>query len=495
VHSKQQELASFESKLLQTEERNKALTREIARLSAEYGELTVGKGGLHNQLAVLLQAYELEFNEKRWREVEDCVKNRLDQYRQQNKLLNQYKIDVGRLDAEFQSLKGAQLEKKGKLQEQQSNLLKERTLLDDLRNERKLRFGDKDPGAERRMLNSQLQQAKQETEKLGNDLQLIQQTVKVNVEKKKEWMADLQMIEERYKNLYNQLMERLATEGIESVEALEADFISAKEEQEISELKQGIDLQITTATAILQSIDEELQAEAKRQLTTDTEETLVVVVKETESLLSAVNQQIGALQHKIEEDQKTQAKYKEVAAEVEREQKELFRWEKLAHLIGSADGKKFSKFAQGLTLSFLTQLANRHLQKLSDRYQILKSNDKDLELQIVDLYQAEVIRPMASLSGGESFLVSLALALGLSDLAGNKTRINSLFIDEGFGTLDADTLDVAITALENLQASGKTIGIISHVEALKERIGTQIEVSKQAGGYSKIRVKNYVNSE
>jgi exonuclease SbcC len=95
------------------------------------------------------------------------------------------------------------------------------------------------------------------------------------------------------------------------------------------------------------------------------------------------------------------------------------------------------------------------------------------------------------LSGGESFLVSLSLALGLSDLAGNKTQINSLFIDEGFGTLDAETLDVAISALENLQASGKMIGIISHVEALKERIGTQIEVSKQPGGYSKIIVKSY----
>ncbi|MGI8634895.1 MAG: SbcC/MukB-like Walker B domain-containing protein, partial [Segetibacter sp.] len=212
---------------------------------------------------------------------------------------------------------------------------------------------------------------------------------------------------------------------------------------------------------------------------------------EKEQLISAINQQTGALQHKLEEDAITAAKHKEVAAQAEEQQKECSRWDKISQLIGSADGKKFSKFAQGLTLARLTQLANRHLYKLSDRYQILKSAEKDLELQIVDAYQADVVRPMTTLSGGESFLVSLSLALGLSDLAGSKTQINSLFIDEGFGTLDAETLDVAISALENLQASGKMIGVISHVEALKERIGTQIEVSKQPGGYSKIKVKSY----
>jgi len=131
------------------------------------------------------------------------------------------------------------------------------------------------------------------------------------------------------------------------------------------------------------------------------------------------------------------------------------------------------------------------LLRLSDRYSILKSPERDLDLQIIDGYQADVIRPMSTLSGGESFLVSLALALGLSDLASRRVQINSLFIDEGFGTLDAETLDVAITALENLQASGKNIGIISHVEALKDRIGTQIQLSRQPGGTSKIVLYNY----
>ena len=116
------------------------------------------------------------------------------------------------------------------------------------------------------------------------------------------------------------------------------------------------------------------------------------------------------------------------------------------------------------------------------------NENEALELDIVDRYQGDNQRSMSTLSGGESFLVSLALALGLSDLAGRNAQIQSLFIDEGFGTLDARNLDLVIQTLENLQSSGKTIGIISHVDALKERIYTQIRVVKQGHGFSTISV-------
>ncbi|MCF6313280.1 MAG: hypothetical protein L3J39_12595 [Verrucomicrobiales bacterium] len=116
--------------------------------------------------------------------------------------------------------------------------------------------------------------------------------------------------------------------------------------------------------------------------------------------------------------------------------------------------------------------------------------EESLGLQIVDLYQGDAIRPIRSLSGGESFLISLALALGLSDLAGSDTRIESLFIDEGFGTLDAETLDMALAALENLRVGNRTIGIISHVDALKQRISAQIQVTKTSNGFGRLEVVN-----
>ena len=147
----------------------------------------------------------------------------------------------------------------------------------------------------------------------------------------------------------------------------------------------------------------------------------------------------------------------------------------------SAKGDKFRRFAQGLTLDHLVYLANRQLSRLHGRYQLRRKAEGELELEIVDSWQADVSRDTRTLSGGESFLVSLALALALSDLVSHKTSIDSLFLDEGFGTLDAETLEIALDALDSLNASGKMIGVISHVEGMKERIAVQIRVARAGG--------------
>jgi exonuclease SbcC len=162
-------------------------------------------------------------------------------------------------------------------------------------------------------------------------------------------------------------------------------------------------------------------------------------------------------------------------------QQQVEDWGYLNALIGSKEGDKFRKFAQGLTLDNLVWLANNQLNRLHGRYLLQRKDSEALELQVVDIWQADAVRDTRTLSGGESFLVSLALALALSDLVSHKTRIDSLFLDEGFGTLDAETLDTALDALDTLNASGKTIGVISHVEAMKERIPVQIKVKKING--------------
>ena len=157
-------------------------------------------------------------------------------------------------------------------------------------------------------------------------------------------------------------------------------------------------------------------------------------------------------------------------------------------LIGSASGKVFSQFAQSLTLDALLVQANAHLEGLSRRYSLMRVPGEDLLLQIIDHYHGEEVRSINSLSGGESFLVSLALALGLATLSARDTQIGSLFIDEGFGTLDPDTLDVALSSLEALQASGRQVGLISHVPGMAERIGIQVQVIPRGGGRSIVRV-------
>jgi DNA repair protein SbcC/Rad50 len=197
----------------------------------------------------------------------------------------------------------------------------------------------------------------------------------------------------------------------------------------------------------------------------------------------------GAIAALLDDDMARRRGLAALAVEVEALTVESDLWQRLDGLIGSARGDKFRKFAQGLTLDHLLQLANRHLNRLHGRYQLRRKESGELEMEIVDTWQGDVARDTRTLSGGESFLVSLALALGLSDLVSHKTSIDSLFLDEGFGTLDAETLDVALDALDTLNAGGKMIGVISHVEGMKERIAVQIRVARsRGGGYSALEV-------
>jgi DNA repair protein SbcC/Rad50 len=162
----------------------------------------------------------------------------------------------------------------------------------------------------------------------------------------------------------------------------------------------------------------------------------------------------------------------------------LARWERLHSLIGSSDGKKFRVFAQGLTFELLIAQANHHLQQMTDRYILMPDPELPLDLSVIDTWQAGERRSTRNLSGGESFIVSLALALGLSGMASRNVRVDSLFLDEGFGTLDDDALDTALGALSGLHQQGKLIGIISHVPTIKERISARISVEKKSNGRS-----------
>jgi exonuclease SbcC len=183
-----------------------------------------------------------------------------------------------------------------------------------------------------------------------------------------------------------------------------------------------------------------------------------------------------------------------MSAEIESAKKELETWQAVDDAIGSASGDRFRRFVQGVTLDHLVQLANDHLSALSPRYRLARGTASDLTLQIVDRDMGDEIRATRSLSGGERFLVSLALALALSGLEGRASFVDTLFIDEGFGSLDAETLDIAVDALETLQGRGQKVGVITHVAAMIDRIAVQVCVEKRGAGRSEIRIVDGVRS-
>jgi exonuclease SbcC len=226
---------------------------------------------------------------------------------------------------------------------------------------------------------------------------------------------------------------------------------------------------------------EELRA---RRVTESSREELAQVLGEQTAELARIQQGLGSVGQALTDNDLRQEQYREQLEGIQGQQRECSRWDRLHELIGSADGKKFRNFAQGLTFEIMVAFANQQLQKMTDRYLLVHDGKAPLVLNVVDGYQAGEVRSTKNLSGGESFLVSLALALGLSQMASKKVRVDSLFLDEGFGTLDDEALDTALDTLAGLQQDGKLIGVISHVAGLKERIRTQVQVIPLTGGRS-----------
>ena len=230
----------------------------------------------------------------------------------------------------------------------------------------------------------------------------------------------------------------------------------------------------------------EIFPEAEKHLSRDD---LHEQVKEQLKLQQILQNTQQEKQLELKQDDEKKQRIANMQEELDAQQQKCSEWGALNDLIGSASGHKFRIFAQSLTLESLLAHANEHLNDFARRYQLQRVPGTDLELQIMDRDMADEVRSVQSLSGGESFLVSLALALGLASLSSTKTQVESLFIDEGFGTLDQETLDIAIASLDTLQGLGRKVGIISHVPILVERIGVRVVVEKMGGGQSRVFIE------
>ena len=271
--------------------------------------------------------------------------------------------------------------------------------------------------------------------------------------------------------------------------------------EQLSELLQQDEHWLDEQKATIAQLEKALQA-ATALLTIKTDdrkqhENLAVAVPEVTALQTAseLQQQKQSLSEQkqehdlqLREDDKKLTSNSDLKVELDKQRYRWEQWQSLNDLIGSSTGAKFRVFAQSLTLEALLIHSNKHLADFAKRYALQRVPSSDLELQIIDRDMADDVRSVHSLSGGESFLVSLALALGLASLSSNKTQVESLFIDEGFGSLDPETLDIAIASLDTLQALGRKVGVISHVPILVERIGAKVVVEKQGGGKSTVTI-------
>ena len=332
-------------------------------------------------------------------------------------------------------------------------------------------------------------------EKEYNDIQTLFVKTQANIQSStktinelKEEFTPKQKLFETEKNI---LENKIKNIGFDDLKTCQVAILSTENVKVLREKKQALLLAIQTLIEQIKDQQKELNiAQEKDDKNIDLERLNLQQI-EINRKQNDLKEELIKISVNLATQAQTKLSIERLQTQLENLEKDNLKWELLGTYIGSADGKKFATFAQGLTLSRLMALANRRLIDLSDRYLLDKPGEQEEdELMIVDQYMGNERRSVKTLSGGETFMISLSLALALSDLASKNIKLDSLFIDEGFGTLDPETLDLALNTLEKLQQEAqKNIGIISHVESIKERIATQIRLERNSRGFSHIVIQ------
>lgn len=419
-------------------------------------------------------------------ELLEHLNGRLNQWQVEQKNAESIQALLMTINSEIQQLSSNLQHKKDNLTVKQAELLKIQKELDSKKAARIELFAEQTVEEAEVQLTAQLQalETKEATTKEAHQLAqqkllLIEQSIQQLTELIEKTQAELNTLNSAFVTSLNQ--HQFMDEAV---------FLSARlpndiREQLSNEAKQ---LEQKEIDLIAREKDRQSQValEQSKNITTESLEILSTQLIEQEQIWIEKQEQLAQLEFKLSENSKALSRIAEKKAAIDAQRAECQRWDKLHGLIGSADGKKYRNFAQGLTFELMVNHANRQLEKMTDRYLLMRDKAEPLKLNVMDNYQAGEERSTKNLSGGESFIISLALALGLSKMASRKVRVDSLFLDEGFGTLDEEALDTALAVLSNLHGEGKLIGVISHVSALKERIQTQIRVKPMSGGRSEI---------
>ncbi|HUH75310.1 MAG TPA: AAA family ATPase [Chitinophagales bacterium] len=343
----------------------------------------------------------------------------------------------------------------------------------------------------RESLQSVIKQWTEKVEWSKNDLQKLLDNKNQNEALKLDNAKDQKALLKELNRLKSTLEAQLYQSEFKTQQDIEKALLSQEDKVKYTENKEKIrenELRLKTLKETNQKVTENLN-QSKNFNTSEVDSQLAFEKLKFEKEKLLTNK--GEIREAFRKDQEIRNRNQEVYKKIEIQSDICKIWKELFAIIGNSKDA-FNVYVQRLTLKHLLDLANVHLYQLNKRYSLKMEEDykpkEELNFNLIDHYQTDQARLVDTSSGGEKFIISLALALGLSDLASKNVKIDSLFIDEGFGTLDKNTLETVISTLETLQSQGKMIGIISHVENLKERIPTQIQITKKSNGVSIVEI-------
>ncbi|MBM9538326.1 AAA family ATPase [Desulfobulbus alkaliphilus] len=355
-----------------------------------------------------------------------------------------------------------------------------------LQQERRELYGERLPDLEEQKYKRLVETAEARETETRSRLNRIERDRHSLEEQQRLGAAEQEALQPRIRHREAELLASLPALGFENMAEYRNALLPASDRAALGRLKQELEQEATMLSARKAEQAAALAREEQEHNEQQAAEDLLARQEVLGRDLEALQQGIGAERDRLAENSKRRQQCEQRQLALDAQFLEQERWDLLHQLIGSADGKKFRVFAQGLTFEAMISHANRQLQKMNDRYILLRDSKEPLALLVIDTYQAGEIRSTRNLSGGESFLVSLSLSLGLSAMASHNVQVDSLFLDEGFGTLDEEALDIALQTLAGLQQEGKLIGIISHVPMLKDRIEVRIQVQPDQGGRSRL---------
>ncbi|MDR1165162.1 MAG: AAA family ATPase [Deltaproteobacteria bacterium] len=479
--------ALADAELLKSLHLEENLTRDLERLEAEGRELSLKAGAKEAGLLAFLAPFYL--GESSLADLPALLRE-LGARRDKYQSLREARVAAEKLAAELAaSLAGLESQRAATARELAAREAETRESADALaalREKRRSIFGDLDP--EREALRARaaleaLSQALEALQKESADLARRHAGEKSLAEDLQKRLAALESARPQQEARFQELIARA---GFADAADLKAAALPAEEREELRRRRDALQEKETALRSVAVAKARALAREEALALTEASPESLSARAGDGESRLKALREEAGALAEKKRENARRALSQRETLAQADRQRERHARLERLNALIGSSGGKVFSAYAQSLTFKRLLARANQQLQKISGRYTLRREpkDKKETEFAVVDHYQGGAVRSARSLSGGETFIASLALALGLASLASEKVKVETLFLDEGFGTLDEEALDVALSALGELRSRDKTIGLISHVQAIGERISAQIRVTPIRDGRS-----------
>ena len=411
---------------------------------------------------------------------------RFSQWKEKSQELATRSNDAYRIDGEIAHLRESRDEKKKENRDLARSVHEQASMIETLTHSRQLLYGFKDPDTELEILTNREKELKNSAQGTTQALQSGKEALRATQTERDLLAQAITETTGRYKEAQAAFTAALTEKGFIDAE----DFLSASipPEQLIALSKREEELRKAQErnTTVTEETKKKLNREQEKELTSESTQELTDKITALDKEISILNEEQITYRATLKSDNDAREGVRGKEKEIKGQEYILSRWTLLSDLIGSADGKKFRTFAQGLTFEVMIGYANEQLMKMSDRYLLLRDDVMPLEVNVMDAYQGSEVRSVKNVSGGESFIISLSLALGLSRMASRNVRVDSLFLDEGFGTLDDKSLETALQTLSTLPREGKVIGLISHVHGLKERIGTYITVSAHSGGKSSL---------